>query len=421
MSEAYFRSLVEHSTDLVSRHDRDGVCLYASAAAQSLLGVAPADLVGRGCHDRIHPADVPAAVRARREVLRSTEPSTVVCRLRHASGAWVWVEVTSHSLTDDAGAVVQIQCATRDVSDRKAVQDRVAQAEEQVRLTLDGAPIAMALASPDGPLLRVNQALCTLFGYSMDELLTMTFQQLSHPADLDADLHQLRRLLAGQVPGYRLEKRYLRADGTVIWGLLSVGLVRAVGGRPRHLVAQLLDVTDRRAEYERLRRLAERDPLTGLYNRRRFHQEVERQLGRAHRYQESAVVLLLDIDGFKDINDAHGHHGGDQVLRRVADVLRSQTRDSDTVARLGGDEFAVLLPIGSAEAAMSHAAPRVIDLIRAALATSASDDARDSPDVVTHASVGVALLDAHSADVDAVLIAADQAMYRDKQQRRDRG
>jgi diguanylate cyclase (GGDEF)-like protein len=239
---------------------------------------------------------------------------------------------------------------------------------------------------------------------------------VSHPEDLTADMVELKRLLAGEVSGYRLEKRYLRADGTPVWGLLSVGLVRAADGNPRHLVAAVLDITDRKAEEEQLRGLVDRDPLTGLFNRRRFRQEVELRRAKAQRYGSNATVLLLDIDDFKSVNDAYGHHVGDRVLLRVADILRRQTRQTDIVARLGGDEFAVLLTTGPDEAGTVGRA--VIDRLRAALRVRSRDDFAGPP---IEASIGVACLDAAEADADGPLIIADEAMYRDKRRRRGQG
>ncbi len=173
------------------------------------------------------------------------------------------------------------------------------------------------------------------------------------------------------------------------------------------------DISVQRAMESELQRLAHEDGLTGLWNRRRFEQEVDRQVDRGRRYGERAALLLLDLDHFKEVNDAYGHSTGDALLRHVATVLRARLRSSDSVARLGGDEFALLIPGVSPDEAASAAESLIAHL-------------RDNPltcDGVTlplTTSVGIAFLDRHTTDGREVLRVADVAMYDAKASGRDR-
>ncbi|MET0998932.1 MAG: PAS domain S-box protein [Marmoricola sp.] len=130
----------------------------------------------------------------------------------------------------------------------------VADAEERWRLTIDNAPVGIALVSLEGQFVRVNDALCRILGYSAKELETHTFQDLTHPDDLDADLHLLEQLVAGEIPRYRMRKRYLHADGHAIWTNLSVALVRNDEGKPLHFVSHVADLTE---EFEAKARIEE--------------------------------------------------------------------------------------------------------------------------------------------------------------------
>ena len=157
---------------------------------------------------------------------------------------------------------------------------------------------------------------------------------------------------------------------------------------------------------ERLRRLAERDPLTDLYNRSRFEQEFERQIAHAKRYGTCGALLLIDLDHFKAVNDTYGHDVGDDVLRATAAVLQGTIRRSDTAFRLGGDEFAVLIAEADGEAA-SATAQRVLDAMR-----------RHRPVTISGgASIGIVLFggDAEVAAADQLLVAADIALADAKQ------
>jgi two-component system, sensor histidine kinase and response regulator len=144
----------------------------------------------------------------------------------------------------------------RAVGERERVVEALRQGEEQFRGAFDASAIGMALVAPDGRWLRVNRSLCEIVGYCEAELLASNFQAITHPDDLDADLDQVRRVLAGGVRSYQMEKRYFHKRGHVIWGLLSVSLVRDAGGAPLHFVSQIQDITPRKRA-EEARQLSE--------------------------------------------------------------------------------------------------------------------------------------------------------------------
>ena len=174
--------------------------------------------------------------------------------------------------------------------------------------------------------------------------MALSFQDITHPEDLDTDLAHVERLLAGEASSYTMEKRYLTRTGRLVWVLLAVSLVRDDEGAPSHFISQIKDITETRRMEERLRQLADHDAVTDLLNRRRFEDELVRQVGRCKRYDETACLLILDVDDFKGVNDAFGHRTGDAALQQVAMILNGRLRETDVVARIGGDEFAALLP-----------------------------------------------------------------------------
>jgi PAS domain S-box-containing protein len=128
----------------------------------------------------------------------------------------------------------------------------LAAAEERWRLTIDNAPVGIALVSLEGKFMRVNETLCKILGYPSEELLEHTFQELTHPEDLDIDLGLIEQLLADEIPNYRMRKRYVRPDGTSIWTHLSVALVRNARGKPQHFVSHVADLTEEIEANERI-------------------------------------------------------------------------------------------------------------------------------------------------------------------------
>ena len=177
-----------------------------------------------------------------------------------------------------------------------------------------------------------------------------------------------------------------------------------VGG----VVINATDISERRRYEAQLMRLSNRDGLTGLYNRRRFHEEVEREIAQARRFSVTGALLLLDIDGFKRVNDGLGHRHGDVLLTTVAELLSAAVRDTDVVARLGGDEFAVLLPHTEAEAALAIARDLLAEL-------SARTFLLDGHSVSITASIGVSMFPEHGENADDVVAAAGMAMYLAKE------
>ena len=205
----------------------------------------------------------------------------------------------------------------------------------------------------------------------------------------------------------------MRKDGSVITVSLTVSPVTDANGRIVSTAIIARDTTERVRYEERLRHMADHDQLTGLFNRRRFDEQLKRELARAGRYAAHSAVLSIDIDNFKGINDSAGHAAGDAILVQVARVLGNRFRSTDVVARLGGDEFAVLLSAVGVDEARA-AAEDLLAEIRNSPATYGGRPFRIS------ASIGVTAFESDDATAGEVLVNADLAMYAAKTGGRDR-
>jgi diguanylate cyclase (GGDEF)-like protein/PAS domain S-box-containing protein len=400
---ADYRELAEHVSDVIARTDRDAVYTYVSPASLRILGWSPDEMTGRSAYDFLDPADHEAHRALRERIAAAGADIVFEHRALRADGSRVWVEARSRALRDDDGQFAGIQTSVRDISDRKAAEAERAAADERFRTAFAHAPVGIALLGLDGQWLQVNDAVCAMVGLTREEFMGRTLDELTHPDDLRSDRELLTELLAGERHSYETEKRYLHADGSVVWARLAVALVRDGEGAPQHLIAQLQDTTGQRRLEDELRRLTVRDHLTGLHNRRHLEERLEQRLAHLRRHGGEAALLFLDLDAFKAVNDTLGHAAGDRLLCDVADTLRARLRATDVVARIGGDEFAILLDAGD-RAAAEH----VAEDLRAQLERG-GDGVR--------VSIGAALLDG-SLDVDAALRRADAAMYAIKRSRR---
>jgi len=229
------------------------------------------------------------------------------------------------------------------------------------------------------------------------------FRSLTHVDDVAYVGEEVARLLRGELDVLRIEFRMRSLAGQVRWMGLTSSIASGADGKPLYRISQLQDVDARRRAEERLRHFADHDALSGLYNRRRFHEELGRELVRGGR----GALLLIDLDKFKEVNDTLGHAAGDAVIERVGAALTERLRTSDVCARLGGDEFAILLRrVTAAEA--DQVAGELLDHVEAALHATTEGER-------VCLSIGVASFEAgESSDPDALLKLADEAMYRAK-------
>jgi diguanylate cyclase (GGDEF)-like protein/PAS domain S-box-containing protein len=425
-AEEFSRQLTRYRIALSSLHegvilrDASGQVVDVNARTEEALGLTRDQITGRAAIDprwhceRIDGTTWPTDDYPANRVLASGQPERDQrMGVRSPDGSLRWLRVNAMPLHAADGSLDGVVTTFADETESIRARAALEQATVMFSTAFTAAPIGMALVDLDGGFLEVNHALCALTGYEEDELLARTFQEITHPDDLDADLELVRRLVAGEIPSYKLEKRYFTASGDLIWINLHVSLVRGPGGTPERFISQIEDITERKRMEQSLQRLADHDPLTELWNRRRFEEELQRQVGRCKRYHEQAALFLLDLDDFKRVNDTLGHKAGDDLLCAVAETMRMRLRSTDSLARLGGDEFAVLLANVTADEAAALA-EELVAAIRAVRIT-----IRDR-DVAATASIGVALLDSTVQSDESVLMAADIAMYGAKAAGRDR-
>lgn len=286
-----------------------------------------------------------------------------------------------------------------------------AQPEQRFQAVFEQAPIGMALAGLDGRLLQVNRALSRLTGYDQEKLVGMELLGLTHPEDRAAELRGLEAMRTGRLRVYNGERRYLHAAGHPLWVAVYCSMIQDDAGAPSQFLVQVQDVSSRRDYDSQLNHMAEHDPLTGLLNRRAFERILSEHVVRGERYGHSGAVMVLDLDHFKQVNEALGHSAGDELIMRVAKVLATTLRKSDAIARLGGDEFGILLPGGG-----TADAERTAVRLHRALAAERPMQTSDGAPATLKASIGIApLSESVELTSEEALINADLAMYDAKE------
>jgi PAS domain S-box-containing protein len=249
-----FRTLVDQSNDFIEVIDpATNRYLDVNESACTSHGYTRNEMLSMSLGD-IDP-DFTSATQERIErELQKVGHMTFESRHRRKDGTTFPVEITVKLVRLDKSYTVAI---VRDITGRKQVEDALRESEERFSNAFNHAPIGMALTSLEGRWLKVNRALCKLTGFSENELLGRSFQEITHRDDLSADLKSMPQLLAGEIQTYKMEKRYLHKQGNVVHVLLNVSLVRANNGQPRHFVSQILDITEQKRLELRFRRLVD--------------------------------------------------------------------------------------------------------------------------------------------------------------------
>jgi len=274
------------------------------------------------------------------------------------------------------------------------------------------APIGVAVCDPHGVLTRVNGAVSRLLGYPAEELVGRDLFRLVEADLVGQAVAACASLRDGSTDSVVHETRFRTADGRLLDVRVTTSAVRAPETSTPHAIMHLEDVSEREDLRRRLQHEATHDPLTGLCNRVRFLDELRRALPRAERHAQPVTVLYLDLDGFKTVNDTHGHAVGDRVLVAFARHVRASVRPEDTAARLGGDEFAVLCEDTTAARARS-----IVERLRER--TWLGADADVPAGLVVGVTVGAATADPSpgAEGAEQLLQAADAAMYAAKARR----
>lgn len=251
-SDTLLQLIADHATDVILTLDDCGRLLYVSPASKRLLDLDPRAAVGQKLDAFVHAED--AALLAAQ--LSSEEPSSqAVFRCRRGDDTLIWVEANFQRIRDaESGAVKEILGILRNITERRAADERQRESEQRFRGAFETAAHGMAIVSTEGRWLRVNRAICEMIGYGEAELLAIDFQTVTHPDDLDTDLAYVQALLAGEIETYQMEKRYFHKEGSTVWVLLSVSLVRASDGEPLYFVSQIQNITDQKLAEDALRR-----------------------------------------------------------------------------------------------------------------------------------------------------------------------
>ena len=373
--------LLEHA------HDYTGAAVLSFA---TLIAGTPWVLVSKVYEDEAY------ALVNRIELL-ATLLMVFICTL---GGAWFWQWWRREQLAVD----------TAILKERVRADVLQIEADKRFRMVFEHTALPMVRNSLNGEFIEVNDAWCAMFGYGREAASSqhLSWQQITHPDDLESGVAQVKKLITGELEDFKMDKRYLRKDGKVLWGTVQVSLVRNEKSEPDYFICAIQDITESKRAEQQISFMAYHDKLTGLPNRALFFDRLSQNLSQARRSRTHVALLFLDLDGFKPINDIYGHEAGDAVLKMVAQRLLACLRAVDTVARLGGDEFAIIVGELDSPSEVEHIAEQIL---QAFVQMMTLPDGRECSVGV---SMGISVYPDNGDEMDSLLAAADAAMYESK-------
>lgn len=390
-----------------------GEILSMSDSAAEILGVKKNDILGRpvarlpirAVNPLMHPVNLQEVFSARYG--ESNQVRIIGVPGRRGADDVRWLQVMPTEVGHQVGEPVTISIIV-DSSGTKEASEASHRTDALFRRAVESAPVGLALVDLEWRLMEVNRSFASILGTTVASLRGAPLASVSHREDVGKEGPQTQDLYDGKISRFTIEKRFVKADGGTVWGELDVGLVRHPGGAPDHYIVHLRETNEERIRKENLEHRAERDPLTQLANRTLFYDELRKAVASPSALGRVAVIVV-DLDGFKGLNDRFGHAMGDSALLHLAGVLRQCVGTRGTVARLGGDEFGIIALGPNVGRSAFDIANAVHEKLREPIQIKRHR-------IFLHVSVGIAVADGDTlAHGEMSLVeAADAAMYQAK-------
>lgn len=409
-AEAKYRSIFENAVEGIFQSTPDGKYISANPALARIYGYeSPEELIA-GILDIEQQLYVDPNRRAEFIHLMQQHDgvSGFEAQVYRKNGGAIWISENSRAVRDASGVLLCYEGTVEDITERKHIE------EAQARFTaiLEATTDLVCIADVHGYPLYLNKAGRKMLGLGNDEDISNKKITGFHP-DWATEL-VLNEGIPAAVSGnvWTGETAFLNCNGQEIPVSQVILTHKTPEGKVEFLATFARDISDRKRFEAQLAYLANHDPLTNLFNRRHFLEQLEHHLALAQGYNYCGALLFIDLDDFKDINDTLGHQAGDELLQNIAILLQEQVRETDILARLGGDEFAILLP-QTTSSGVQLLAQRISKALEHHVVV-----ANGQPVRIT-ASIGATLFPDHGMIADELLARADLAMYKSKESGRN--
>lgn len=408
IEKAQIRCIIDSIPDLIFIKDKNGLYLGCNKAFETFTGRREADMIGKTDFDLF---EFETATFFRKMDLEMMDMGSTLINeesVVYPDGRNVYLETLKTFFSGTHGELLGVVGISRDITQRKAFEEE----QKLATLVYKNSSEAMAAMDEQSRIMAVNPAFTELTGYSEDELIGKDARILeSGPQDAHFPRFSWNQIDTTHSWKGEIRGRHRSGREFVAW--LTINTIFNDAGKVHRRVALLADITEKKKADDLIWTQANYDQLTGLPNRRLFQDRLDQEIKSAHRNRCRIALLFIDLDRFKEVNDALGHEVGDSLLVEATARIRSRLRAQDTLSRFGGDEFTVILPGLHAASSVGNIATTIIERLSEAYVLNGQE-------CFVSASVGIAMYPDDAATVTDLVKQADQAMYAAKSAGRGR-
>jgi diguanylate cyclase (GGDEF)-like protein/PAS domain S-box-containing protein len=420
-SEERYRTILEDIDEGYFENDLAGIFTFVNDAECRDLGNSREELIGMNYRQYSDEATAKKLYELFYNIYNTGKPiKRFPGQFISKDGTRHFNEVSASLIRDAKGKPIGFRGVSRDITDRKQMEEELRKSEGKYRTIIEQMEEGYFELDLAGNFTFVNDAECRNLGYPKEELIGMNNRQYQDETTAQKMNQLFRRLYRTGEPVKALDVEIIRKTGTKGFNELSVSLIRDAESKPIGFRGISRDITERKRAEEALRESEKRyhelsivDELTRLFNSRYFYFQLKIELDRSNRYELPLTLLLLDLDNFKVFNDAYGHVEGDQVLRRLGQVVKRCLRQTDSAYRYGGEEFTILMPMTTSKNGAVTA-----ERIRTELK---KENFSPAPGQDVHVTVSIGLAQYKpQEDMKAFVHRVDQLMYQVKKNGKDR-
>jgi len=411
-SRAIYRSVVETGGAGIVIGDPTGHITFVNDTLCKMLGYSREELVGKTFEEFIHPDDSKMVLEKFAEgIMYPDKEYHIEFRAICKDGQTIWIYPSVSPIFHDVNLTSGMAICF-DITERKQLEEALRKSEERYRTILEEIQDNYFETDFDGNFIFVNDSMSRTLGYSKEELIGMNYRTFAAKEDAEVIFRDFNRVFRSGETSKGLAYKFIDRKGNVGYNELSVSAIKDDTGKVVAFRGISRDVTERKRMERELSDIASHDFLTGLPNRMLLGDRLNVALAAAKRSKSRLVVMMLDLDRFKVVNDTYGHSIGDIVLRVAGERLVGLVRKSDTVARVGGDEFLVLLPNIDRVDDCIKVSKKILEGFRKPFIV-------NSYKITVTTSVGFAVYPDDGVDSETLVKNADIAMYWVKEQGRD--
>jgi diguanylate cyclase (GGDEF)-like protein/PAS domain S-box-containing protein len=405
-SAVRYKTLFEYANDSIFLI-KDGAFIDCNSQTLRLFKCSREEIIGYSPHEFSPVVQPDGKVSKEKSVERietalAGEPQFFEWRYRTSDGKFFDADVSLNKI--ELGEEVLIQAIVRDVTSRKKWEQAMKKSEERYRSLFDDSRDAIYIAGKDGTFVDVNESFVNLFGFTRQEVLKLN-AKLAYVTPEDQE--NFKKIIKEKGYTKDFEIKLKKRDGGIMDCLVTVMAKRNEKEQITGYRGVIRDITATKQAEDTIRHMAYHDALTGLPNRILFNDRLAMAMTNALRTEKNTAVMMLDLDKFKQVNDALGHKMGDLLLKAVSERLKRTLRKGDTVARMGGDEFMIILPEIVHEYVASMVAEKIIEVFQWPFRL-------EGKELSVTTSVGVSIFPKDGNDTDTLVKHADIAMYCSK-------